>query len=225
MIATAVMLWLLVDSTIKQKVNWIIALIAVSLHTSVALFFPFLILVYFRNKIKVWQILCLIILFCVAIGFLPVASSAFSTLFGGEIYGLNRLANAGSSNETRFDIGIMLFFSIPLTYISLRELWKEKKNINITLNIVFISYIFLICFSFFNPDNTMQYRYFMMSYSFMAFILPLLFVKCKRFNKLYLLFIASFFFVRFYMTFEDMVWIYAPVEDVLLSNYISLLLY
>lgn len=225
MIATAVMLWVLVDSTIKQKVNWIIALISVSLHTSVALFFPFLILIYFRNKIKLWQILCLIILFCVAIGFLPVSSSAFSALFGGEIYGLNRLADAGLSNETRVDTGLILFFSVPLIYISLRELWKERKNINTALNIVFISYIFLICFSFFNPDNTMQYRYFMMSYSFMAFILPLLFVKCKRFNKLYLLFIASFFFVRFYMTFEDMVWIYAPVEDVLLSNYISLLLY
>lgn len=225
MIATAVMLWVLVDSTIKQKVNWIIALIAVSLHTSVALFFPFLILIYFRNKVKLWQILCLVLLFCVAIGYLSVVSSAFSALFGGEIYGLNRLANAGSSNETRLDTGLMLFFSVPLIYISLRELWKERKNINITLNIIFISYIFLICFSFFNPDNTMRYRYFMMSYSFMAFILPLLFVKGKRFNKLYLLFIAGFFFIRFYMTFEDMAWIYAPVDNVLLSNYISLLLY
>lgn len=224
-IASAVMVWVLVDSTIKQKINWFIALVAVSLHTSVALFFPILFLLYFRNKLKIWHIFSLIVLFCFSMGYLSTISSAFSAIFGDGIYGLNRLENAGASDEDKFDTNIMLFFSIPLIFISARELWIYRKYLHNGLNMIFIAYTFLICFSFFNPDNTMQYRYFMMSYTFMALILPLMFLRSKRFTKIYLLFIACFFFLRFYITFEDMVWNYAPVENVLFQNYIGLFQY
>lgn len=71
----------------------------------------------------------------------------------------------------------------------------------------------------------MQYRYFMMSYSFMPFILPLMFKRNNNYRKIYLFLIAAFFLFRFYATFEDMVWDYASVEDVLLKNYIWFLFY
>ena len=224
-IATAVMIWALIDTTIKQKVNWFIALIAVTLHTSVALFLPVFAFVYFRKRLKVWHIFCLMAIFCLSMSILSSISSVFLSLIGGDVYGLSRLANAGTSIEDRFNTNIMLFFSIPLLYISIRELWKNRYNINNSINLLFIAYCFLICFSYLNPDNTMQYRYFMMSYSFMPFILPLMFKRNNNYRKIYLFLIAAFFLFRFYETFEDMVWDYASVEDVLLKNYIWFLFY
>ena len=224
-IATAVMIWALIDTTIKQKVNWFIALIAVTLHTSVALFLPVFAFVYFRKRLKVWHIFCLMAIFCLSMSILSSISSVFLSLIGGDVYGLSRLANAGTSIEDRFNTNIMLFFSIPLLYISIRELWKNRYNINNSINLLFIAYCFLICFSYLNPDNTMQYRYFMMSYSFMPFILPLMFKRNNNYRKIYLFLIAAFFLFRFYATFEDMVWDYASVEDVLLKNYIWFLFY
>ncbi len=224
MIAVSVMLWAIVDVTIKQKVNWIIPLFAVTLHTSVALFLPFFMLIYIRNRLKMWHIFALLVIFCFIMGLLSTIFSAFSTILGIGIYGIERLANAGTSAETRFDSKIVILFSLPLIYISIRELWVQRKEIRHRVNLLFIMYCILICFSYLNPDNTMQYRYFMISYSFMPFILPLLFLRMRKFSQLYLFSISTFLILRFYFTFKDIGWDYAPVYDVLLQNYIGLLL-
>lgn len=224
MIAVSVMLWAIVNATIKQKVNWIIPLFAVTLHTSVALFLPFFMLVYIRNRLKIWHIFALLAVFCLIMGVLSTIFSAFSTILGIGIYGIERLANAGTSVESRFDSKIVILFSLPLIYISIRELWLQRKEIRHRVNLLYIIYCILICFSYLNPDNTMQYRYFMMSYSFMPFILPLLFMRMKKFSQLYLFSISTFLIFRFYFTFDDLVWDYAPVYDILLQNYIGLLI-
>ena len=62
MIATAVMLWALVDSTVKQKPNWIVAIIAVTLHTSTGLFLPFLFLLQVKKRLQSWHIFALLAL-------------------------------------------------------------------------------------------------------------------------------------------------------------------
>lgn len=224
-IAVSVMLWAIVDVTIKQKVNWVIPLFAMTLHTSVALFLPFFILIYIRNRLKIWHIFALLAIFCFIMGVLSTIFSTFSTILGLSIYGIERLANVGTSPETRFDSKIVILFSLPLIYISIRELWIQRKEIRHRVNLLFIVYCFLMCFAYLNPDNTMQYRYFMMSYSFMPFILPLLFMRMRKFSQLYLFTIPTFLILRFYFTFKDIVWDYAPVYDILLQNYIGLLLY
>lgn len=225
MIATAVMLWALVDSTVKQKPNWIVAIIAVTLHTSTGLFLPFLFLMQVKKRLQSWHIFALLALFCIGMGSLALLSSQLASALGFSFYALDRLAGAGSSEEGRFNVNLVIMFSAPLIFIALRELWKQRSSIKDNINLVFIAYVFLFLFAFLNPDNTMQYRFFMMSYSFLPFILPLLFKKSTAVGRGYLFAVAAFFTMRFYLTFDDMPWQYAPVEDVLLRNYIWFLLY
>lgn len=71
----------------------------------------------------------------------------------------------------------------------------------------------------------MQYRYFMMSYVFIPFIMPLASRKLVLTEKLFLIAVPTFLFIRFYMTFDDIVFDFAPVEEVMTSDVFSLFNY
>ena len=218
-IATAVMIWALIDATVKRKPNWFVAIFAVTLHTSVALFIPFFIIIYVKKRLRFWHLVCAITVFCLSLSVLSQISSVFAAFLGEGVYGFTRLVNAGNSMEERFNTNIVLLFSAPTLYISLRELWRGRNSYNESVNLMFVAYCFLVCFSYLNPDNTMQYRFFMMSYSFTPFILPLLFQRMKTLRKPYLFIVSTFLLFRFYFTFDDMVWDYAPTGDVLARNF------
>lgn len=225
MIATAVVFYAIIDSIIKQKVNYLFLVISITLHTSTALFLPIFLLIYIYRKIRIknWQVLSILLVLAVLTRFLPILSSILLSSMGENNYALNRLTSAGSSTEGRVSFLFTIIFSAPMIIISLYNLFKEKFSKN--EHILYLSYLYIFLFISITPDNTMQYRYFMMSYGFMPFILPLLIRKSGILSYLYLSIISTFFLFRFYLTFEDITYQYAPVEDIITNNIFNLIFY
>lgn len=222
-IATAVMIYCIVSYCERGKPNWILILIATSLHTSVVLFIPLFFIQYFFKSVGIKQILLIIIVMVVLIASLFVLALKMLPMI--DLYGVERLANAGRSQEKAFGTSFMLFFSAPVLFIAFKNILKNKEQSHNKENIFYLFYIFVFLFSLMTPDATMRYRYFMMSYAFWPIILPLLFKKETLICKSYLLVVSVFFFLRFFITFNDMTWQYAPMEIISTTNVISIFLY
>lgn len=229
-IATAVMIYAIVDYSVTDKYHlkqFLIPLFSVTLHTSVGLFLPlFFVKQFFKGIVKRKQVLVVISVVLILLVLSTVlAASLLSSLGGQEIYALDRMAVAGSSEEDTFDISFILIFNIPLIFISLKNIWypslfgEETKE-----NVFYLFYLIVSSFTLLTPDATMRYRYFMMSYAFWPFLLPLLIKKKNSLLKPYLLVVVAFLFFRFFATFEAMPWKYASLEDVLTDNVVFLYL-
>lgn len=227
-IATAVMLYGIVDYCIIEHYTWkrfLIPTIAFTLHTSLGLFLPlFCIRKLCKNKIEKKQLFIILgcIIFLVSICVF-VATSLLSS-FGMDSYAVERLANAGSSTEDTFDYKFLLMFTAPLLYIVLKNILGKHGTDNSKEYLFYIFFLLLVTFYMLTPDSTMQYRYFMMSYSFWPFIIPLLYVKKSRFISILLTLICVFLFFRFFLTFESMAWHYTSIDNALTCNVISLFL-
>lgn len=226
MFATAVMIYALVRMVTTSKVPWWIVILAVTLHTSVGLFLPLFLLYQFSGKLTFKQVF--LILGMLGIGFSAITFFAGSLLnvVGGDVYALHRLENmAETGHEERMSISLLLTIGAPLTLISLVNMRKYHSRKHTNELFFFLFYLFNMLFSAANPNNTMQYRYFMMSYVFIPFIMPLASRKLILAEKLFLIAIPAFLFFRFYMTFDDIVFDFAPVEDVMTSDMFSLFNY
>ena len=222
-IATAVMIYCIVSYCEQGKPNWILILIATSLHTSVVLFVPLFFIRYFFKNLGLKQILLIIIVMVTLIASLFVLALKLLPLIG--LYGIERLAKAGLSQEKAFETSFMLFFSAPLLFIALKNILRDRKHPNHGENLFYLFYIYVLLFSLLTPDATMKYRYFMMSYAFWPIILPLLFKRPTIIAKSYLFLVSTFFFFRFFITFNDMTWKYAPMEIISTTNALSIFLY
>lgn len=227
-IATAVMLYGIVDYCIVEHYTWkrfLIPVFAFTLHTSLGLFLPlFCIRKLCKNKIAKKQLIIIIgcIFFLVSICVL-VASSLLSSI-GGDSYALERLSEAGNSTEDSFDFKFLLVFTIPLLFIVLKNIFSKLKSDYTKEYLFYIFFLALAIFYMLTPDSTMQYRYFMMSYSFWPFIIPLLYKKKSLCISMILTFVCVFLFLRFFITFENMAWHYTSVDNALTCNVVSLYL-
>lgn len=228
-IATAVMVYAIVDYSVSADYSFkrfLVALFAVTLHTSVGLFLPiFLVKKFFNGKVGMRQVIVVLSVVLVLLGLSNVlAASLLSSLGGQEAYALERMAGAGTSTESSFDISFILIFNVPLIFIAVKNIYQRRKCDSTSENVFYLSYLVVASFTLLTPDATMRYRYFMMSYAFWPFVLPLLVRKNLMVLKGYLAVIVIFLFFRFFITFDAMPWTYAPVEDVLTSNLFSLYL-
>lgn len=227
-IATAVMLYGIVDYCVVEKYTWkkfLIPLLSVTLHTSVGFFLP---LFTFRwithDKITKKKLIICFFIIAVLIGGSSILASSLISRLGGS-YALMRMAEAGSSTEDSFNYSFILFFSVPLILIAFKNIFINKNNEDRRKEYLF--YLFYLSLSLLflsTPDATMQYRYFMMSYSFWPFMIPLLFRKKSIFASVILSCLCIFLFFRFYITFEDMAWKYTTVDNALTCNIVSLFL-
>lgn len=228
-IATAVMVYAIVDYSVTPEYSFkrfLVALFAVTLHTSVGLFLPiFLVKKFFKGKVGMRQLILVLAIVLVLLGLSNVlAASLLGSLGGQQSYALERMAGAGTSTESSFDISFILIFNVPLIFIAVKNIYQRRKCDSTSENVFFLSYLMVASFTLLTPDATMRYRFFMMSYAFWPFVLPLLVRKNGMLLKGYLAVIVIFLFFRFFITFDAMPWTYAPVEDVLTSNLFSLYL-
>lgn len=150
-----------------------------------------------------------------------IAGSLLSSL-GVDFYALDRLSNAGESIEESFNYNFLFSISLPLLLIVGKNVFLKKQNNNTPENIFYLFFLVVVMFYMLIPDATMQYRYFMMSYSFWPFVIPLWFKKKSLYASVTLSMICVFFFFRFFLTFDDMVWHYTSVDNALTCNAISL---
>lgn len=225
-VASAVMVYAIVLMVIRKKVPWALIVLSVTLHTSVGLFLPIFLLYHFSGRLTPKQIFLILGALVLGISAISILAGSLLEILGGDVYALKRLENmSDAGREERMSIILVLVISVPLSVISLYNIKKyNRKRHNSTL-FFFLSYLFIMIFSAINPNNTMQYRYFMMSYTFLPFILPLLSRKLSGFERGVLVAVPLFLFLRFYSTFDDIAFDYAPVETVLISNVFDLFNY
>lgn len=224
-IAVAVMMLAIVLFVATGRINWLLTLAALSLHSSVFIFLPlFLFAKFIVRRSRKWIACMLGGIFVVLLALMTIAQNLLNTLGGDTLFILNRLANQGETDEERMSLGLVLFLGIPMLYIALKKIFFQKNIANERERIIHLTYIVIMLFVLVTPDNVMQYRYFMLTYIFVPLSYPLL-AKETPFDKAWLFVIPAFMVFRFFITFEDIVYEYAPIEDILLSNPFSLLFY
>lgn len=226
-IATAVMLFSIVDYCVSEEYTWkrfLVPLFAITLHTSVGLFLPlFCVRKIFKNNIERKQLLIILGICLLLVGASVTIAGSLLSALGGDFYALDRLSNAGESIEESFNYNFIFSISLPLLLIVGKNVFSKKQNTNNTPeNIFYLFFLVVVIFYMLIPDTTMQYRYFMMSYSFWPFVIPLLFKKKSLYSSVTLSMICVFFFFRFFLTFDSMVWHYTSVDNALACNAISL---
>lgn len=226
-IATAVMLMAIVDYCVAEKYTWknfMLPLFAMTLHTSVGIFLPFFCLrKIFKDRIGKKQFLLIMgLVIVIVFSCVAIAGSMLNSL-GGDVYALERLSDAGSSTEDSFSYSFLMIFTLPLVLIIAKNVFSKERNANKTQEYLFyVFFLAIVIFYLLTPDATMQYRYFMMSYSFWPFVIPLLFSKKSLWENIVLASICIFLFIRFYLTFENMPWQYTSVTNALTCDAISL---
>lgn len=228
MLATAVVVHAIVQTIIRDKVAWPSVILSFTLHTSVGIFLPLFIFYRYIKKLSLVKILLVVGIFIFLMsGLSTLATFLISVIGGVDVYALNRLEGMNNAGrEEAMPIAVVMLISIPLTLISLKNIhFVNKYKIRSNEIVLYVFYFFLISFSIFNPNNTMQYRYFMMSYGFIPFIIPLFFRKLNQLELLYLLVLPVFLILCFYFTFESIPFSYAPLEIILFGNIYSLFNY
>lgn len=226
-IATVLMMLAIIQYIVREHKNWILIIIALSLHTSVVMFMPvFFFGHHIANKSKKWLFYILLGIIFLFFSMVSIAQAMLSQ-YGLDFYVLERAANAGNSSEERMETGLVMALSLPMLWVSVRKIFFQRNFHVQRERILFFLYTIIAVFVFITPDNTLQYRFFMLTYVFIPFIFPQIFEIChvSSLNRCLLFFIPFFMFIRFYVTFEDIVFDYAPVEYVIFDNFISLLTY
>lgn len=227
MLATAVVVHAIIQTVIKDKVAWSSAILSLTLHTSVGIFLPLFIFYSYIKKLSLIKILSVVGFFIFLMAGLSTLATSLTSIIGVDMYALNRLEGMNNAGrEDAMPMTLVMLISFPLTLISLKNIhFVNKYKIRSNEIVLYVFYFFLISFSAFNPNNTMQYRYFMMSYGFIPFILPVFFRKLNQLEFLYLLVLPVFLILRFYFTFESIPFTYAPLEIILFGNIYSLFNY
>lgn len=224
-IATSFIVLAMVLYIVRGQRNWLLICLAISLHTSVIMFFPiFFTVKLVEHKSKKWLVYFIL---CVSLVFLTLTNIAqyFLNAFNTDSsVVINRLANMGNSEEERMSMGIVLFMSLPMLYISIKRLFFQQQVQIKRERIMLLFYIVIMIFVFITPDNTMQYRFFMMTYIYIPFILPLL-LKNTLYDRMWLTLLPFIMVLRFFFTFENIAFEYASIDEIIFYNPLSLLLY
>lgn len=224
MIASAVMFYALIQMTEKQKIPWIPMVFACTLHTTMMFFVPFFFISFLSKPLKFKYF---IIIICAMIICIIAAPNAAMVIIseGADTYALQRLAYTGNGDNIGLNLKTAYVVSIPLCLICLKNMYIEKKYIVRGESFIYMVYFILMILVFFSNNSTIQYRFMMASYGFIALFLPLLLRNGTEKAKIYLILSSFFFILRFYTTFDDIAWEYAPVEDILFDNFFSLIFY
>lgn len=223
-LATAFVIYALIRTITQNKVSWVYILIGLSMHTSLGIFLPLFLLRQFKKDLSLkWMIIVIGILLIVMFSLNYILGSI---LTGGDSYVMDRLQDMGDEgNEDRMSLSLIIVVALPMILISVKNiLWNYKLFVKDEI-LLYLTYLFILIFALSNPNNTMQYRYFMMTYSFIPFIFPMFWRKYSVYTKLYLSVLCFFLVMRFYMTFDDIPFRFAPCSDVLSMNLFSLFNY
>lgn len=222
-IATGFVIYALIRTIVDNKVPWIFVVIGLSMHTATGIFVPIFLLRQFKKDLDLKFAIVVIGLLAIAMSSLNYILGVFS---GGDSYAMDRLQDMGEAGrEDRMSMNLVLMLALPMTLISLKNLvWSYHSFVKDEV-LLYLSYFFILIFALANPNNTMQYRFFMMTYSFIPFIFPMFIRNLTVVCKFYLFAVSVFLIGRFYITFDDIVFKFAPCSDVLTMNIFGLFNY
>lgn len=204
------------------KKDWIIAACAVFTHAATLLFIPFLLFKPLHRPLSKNGLIMMGIVFVVMIISGPqMASSVTSDSNSALTYGVNRLAQSETNNDTQESALVLsqiLVIALPMAVIIGRKLWIERKTIsNSSAFMLNITMLLLLTIAAMFKQPLAQYRYFMMLLAFMPFIYPFAFNNINKRDKL-LKIIAVVMIIWFYYQFEKIVWTYAAEWEIIVKS-------
>ena len=227
-LAGAIMMYVLVVRAADKKNLWWLGLIAVFTHTSAGLFFPLLFIKPLTKRLRLTGFIVLAIMAATFFVFSPQigAVMAEATSFSSSLsYGFDRMAMGEANVDEATGENYMFMYSAMLLVLALIFiiLYRHRKENENPLFFIYNTLIILVIFFFTMYSQPLtQYRYFMAAYSFFPFIFPNFFYKKSLANTVCLAGITLLLFVRFFLTFENIIWHYAPVQSILSDNIFSL---
>jgi hypothetical protein len=217
MLAISIVIYAIVLKVSDGKNKWILLIMAFLTHTSSGLLIALSILPVLSRKLSPLKLI--FGLFCFApIVFFNTQIGVFmsNTTLGPISYGFNRLVGVNVDEMEKLSLSLMLLVICPLAFICIKKLFFDK-NTRPELYLPIYLFIFLMFFVFlFHKNPLIQYRFFYCIYSFIPLLLPILVSKDnKLLSGLFYTLVCLFFIDRFFVSYDNMIWEYAPLSDIL----------
>ena len=216
---------------IDGKPRYLLLIVGILIHTSLVFLAGLASISWFYKKLDGWRIIVCI-----------TALAGFVILFGmiGQLllqhssssitsYAFSRMKDDASDGSGEVSMGPLIMVLIPMQIICLKLLFHDlpkghylyRNNNDLISPFYPITYIFLLL-SFFilsmSKAPLIQYRFFMMVYTFIPFVLPYLFYKTNILSKFYLIGISILFFIRFLLLHNMGTFKYATLSEILCNT-------
>jgi hypothetical protein len=215
MLAASIVIYAITLKAIDGKNRWVLLLMALLTHTSAGLLVVLSLIPPLSQKMSFVKIIVALSCFVPVIVF----NTQISDLMGRTNvdvvdYTLKRLGD-NHSEEGNLPLSLMLMVFLPLGIVVIKKLFFDKTRQK-ELYLVCHLFLFLMLFVLsFYKNPLIQYRFFYYSYSFTPLLLPLLIAGSNKLSRLFYEGVSLFFVVRFFVLYDNIIWKYAPLSDVL----------
>jgi hypothetical protein len=206
--AMGLMIYVITQKVVNNKMNWWLAIFACFTHTLMFLFLPILFIkpLYQVIRFKLFLQIVIMLIGCgIIFRYIPFFADLFSFLEFLS-YGFNRLEQSTQDErDAAFMIGesvgyyYLVFFLAVVLKLNYWDKPISKSQIFFTNLLVFLLLLCIIL----NVAPMIQTRLFITTRFLFPFVIPLLFHKNLIINKFYLLGIVLFFYVRFFISFDS----------------------
>lgn len=245
MLAAAVAIYAIVYRATEGKYNWWLLIAAPLIHTSAFFLVILSLIPWLYSWMNIKKIAIVlacfipVIIFSTTIGSMLGESDISAISYAGQ-----RLGEEGATDGGGIKLSIMLTVFIPLGLSTLCVIWRNRvkkqaveddtegyvvydleddidehysgiKDGNAILPIAYLAILTMIFVLSFSKTPIIQYRFFYYSYSFIPLLLPLLFKDRTKISTIFQFGISLFFIVRFFLTYNDSGFTYAPVLNLL----------
>lgn len=236
MLATAVAIYAIVYRATEGKYNWWLMIAAPLIHTSALFLVVLSFIPWFYYWMNIRRIVITLACFIPIIIFSTVIGTKLGGVSGIEAlsYAGNRLADEGASDGGSISLAILLTVFVPLgiSAISVILRYNRQNYVNDTIEedsdrnwytvnpfqpllpVAYIAILLMIFVLSFSKTPIIQYRFFYFSYSFVPLLLPLLLGDTyEGKTRFYQWAISLFFIVRFFLSYNESGFHYAPTID------------
>lgn len=208
----------------EEKKWWVLMICAFFIHSSAGFFMAMALVPSIYHRLKGRQLFFVaggfIAFIIVSVAFTSVIQSFTGTGTSGLDYALTRLASNNTDTKENLSLSLMLLVMIPLTVGIINTLIRERDNEDAAIYPICYMAIALMIFILAMTRNPLtQYRFFFYCYSFVPFLLPVIFSKDNFYGKVFNWVVPIFFIVRFFMLHGHTGWKYAPMLDFLVSPF------
>jgi hypothetical protein len=205
--ATGIMSYVIASKVTDNRMNWWLACFACFTHTSMFLYLIILFIKPLYEVIRPKYMLrfCLIL---IVGGFIMQHVSFFVNLFSfsdtlsygfiraSELADIYEIPDVINSISVYYNIGLFLLVTLKLNYLDI----PINKNQIFYTNLLF--FLFLLC-AIFSFSPLLQTRLYISRFFLMPFVIPVLFYKNAIINRIYLWAVVVFFYVRFFISFDQ----------------------
>lgn len=207
-----------------QKRWWALMVCAFFVHSSAGLFMAMSFVPYIYHRLSgrrlVWVAGGFAAFVIISVGYTSVIQSMTGTGATGVDYALTRLASKATDTKENLPLSLMLLVMVPLTIGVVNTLFREKDNEESSIYpICYMAIAVMIFVLAMHRNPLIQYRFFFYCYSFVPFLLPLIFSKESFYGKVFNWIVPIFFIVRFFMLHGQGAWKYASMFDIIISPF------